>query len=95
MPNFGAIPEMGDITNSSATADYIQFEMTTVRTAAGTEFRCSFCGKRKDDATDWLLGFEGSKEKNVVMKYAIILFGKWDVATLSATLVVVQITTFG
>jgi len=42
------------------------------------EFFCSFCGKRKGDAKDWLLGFEGTKEKSVVMKYAITLLGKWD-----------------
>ena len=42
------------------------------------DFFCSFCGKPKDDAKDWLLGFEGIKEKSVVMKYAITLLGKWD-----------------
>ena len=42
------------------------------------ESLCSFCGKRKGDAKDWLLGFEGSKEKSVVMKYTITLLGKWD-----------------
>jgi len=42
------------------------------------EFLCSSCGKRKGDAKDWLLGFEGSKEKSVVMKYTITLLGKWD-----------------
>jgi hypothetical protein len=38
----------------------------------------SFCGKRKGDAKDWLLGFEGSKEKSIVMKYTVTLLGKWD-----------------
>lgn len=42
------------------------------------EFICSFCGKRKRDAENWLLGFEGTKEGSVVMKYAINLLGKWD-----------------
>ena len=41
------------------------------------EFICSFCGKRKRDAENWLLGFEGTKEGSVVMKYAINLLGKW------------------
>lgn len=52
--------------------------MTKLRTDPRTDFVCSFCGKRKGDADDWLLGFEGSKEKSVVMKYTITLLGKWD-----------------
>lgn len=40
------------------------------------EFLSSFCGKRKGDAKDWLLGFEGAKEKSVVMKYTMTLLGK-------------------
>jgi hypothetical protein len=51
---------------------------TTLKTTGGSEFVCSFCGKGKGDATDWLLGFEGSKEKSVVMKYTVTLLGKWD-----------------
>jgi hypothetical protein len=42
------------------------------------EFLCSCCGKRKGDAEGWLLGFEGSKEKSLVMKYTITLLAKWD-----------------
>lgn len=52
--------------------------VTTVRTAPSMEFLCSFCGKQKGDAKDWLLGFEGSKEKSIVMKYTVTLLGKWD-----------------
>ena len=52
--------------------------MTTTRTTAGTDYFCSLCGKQKGDAKDWLLGFEGMKQKSVVMKYAITLLGKWD-----------------
>jgi hypothetical protein len=52
--------------------------MTTSCTTAGTEYFCSFCGKRKGDAKDWLLGFEGMKQKSVVMKYTINLLRKWD-----------------
>jgi hypothetical protein len=52
--------------------------VTTLKTAPGIEFLCSFCGKRKGDAKDWLLGFEGSKEKSIVMKYTVTLLGKWD-----------------
>jgi len=48
------------------------------------DFFCSFCGKRKGDAKDWLLGFESTKEKSVVMKYAITLLGKWDVRSRPA-----------
>lgn len=51
---------------------------TTLTTAGRTEFVCSFCGKEKGDAQDWLLGFEGTKDKSVVMKYTISLLGKWD-----------------
>ena len=47
-------------------------------TAPKIEYVCSFCGKRKGDAKDWLLGFEGTKVKSVVMKYTITLLGKWD-----------------
>ncbi len=49
-----------------------------MRTDASNDFLCSFCGKPKGDAKDWLLGFEGSKEKSVVMKYTITLLRKWD-----------------
>lgn len=42
------------------------------------EFLCSFCGKRKGDDPDWLLGFEGSGRGGKVMKYTITLLGKWD-----------------
>ncbi|HXY11527.1 MAG TPA: hypothetical protein VEI52_27080 [Terriglobales bacterium] len=42
------------------------------------EFCCSFCGKRRGDSKDWLLGFEGTKENSVVMKYTITLLGNWD-----------------
>ncbi len=49
-----------------------------MKTALTSKIVCSCCGKRKDNAADWLLGFEGTKEKNVVMKYAIVLLGKWD-----------------
>ena len=42
------------------------------------EYFCSFCGKRKGDDQDWLLGFEGSGVTGKVMKYAITLLGKWD-----------------
>ncbi len=53
--------------------------MTTTLTKAGrTEFVCSFCGKRKGDAENWLLGFEGTKAKSVVMKYTRPLLEKWD-----------------
>jgi len=52
--------------------------MTILSTDRTTDFLCSFCGKRKGDAEEWLLGFEGRKEKSVVMKYAISLLGKWD-----------------
>ncbi|HXY08384.1 MAG TPA: hypothetical protein VEI52_11120 [Terriglobales bacterium] len=41
------------------------------------EFLWSFCGKRRGDSKDWLLGFEGTKEKSVGMKYTITLLGKW------------------
>ena len=59
--------------------------MTTLRTAAGMEFLCSCCGKRKGDAKDWLLAFEGSKEGSVVMKYTITLLRKWDEERASET----------
>jgi hypothetical protein len=42
------------------------------------EFLCSFCGKRKGDDQDWLLGFEGSGGAWKVMQYTITLLGKWD-----------------
>lgn len=42
------------------------------------EFFCESCGKRKADAQDWLLGFEGTRVKSVVLKYAITLLRKWD-----------------
>jgi len=42
------------------------------------EFLCSFCGKRKGDDQNWLLGFEGSGGPGKVMKYTITLLGKWD-----------------
>ena len=52
--------------------------MTASRTAAGTEFFCSSCGKQKDDAKDWLLAFEGTKVKSVVMKYFVALLPEWE-----------------
>jgi hypothetical protein len=70
--------EAGSVTDLSTSADYIENGVTTLRTAPSMEFLCSFCGKRKGDAKDWLLGFEGSKEKSVVMKYTITLLGIWD-----------------
>ncbi len=42
------------------------------------EYLCKFCGKPKGDAKDWVLGFEGTKAKSVVMKYAISFARKWD-----------------
>jgi len=45
--------------------------------AVTMEFLCKFCGKRKGDDQDWLLGFEGAGGGRV-MKYAITLLGKWD-----------------
>lgn len=42
------------------------------------EFICKFCGKRKTEADHWLLGFEGTKQGARVMKYNIVLLGKWD-----------------
>ena len=70
--------EARSVTDSSTTADDTECGMTTLRTASSMEFLCSFCGKRRGDAKDWLLGFEGTKEKSVVMKYTITLLGKWD-----------------
>jgi hypothetical protein len=52
--------------------------MTTLRTTDRVEFACNFCGKQKGDNTGWLVGFEGSKAKSVVMKYTITLLRKWD-----------------
>ena len=49
--------------------------MTTLSTSPTMEFNCSFCGKRKGDAENWLLGVEGTKERSVVMKYTINLLG--------------------
>lgn len=46
--------------------------------ALTTEFFCKTCGKRKGDAEDWLLGFEGSGKPGRVMKYTINLLGTWD-----------------
>lgn len=66
------------LTDSCISADYIESRMTALRTAPTMEFLCSFCGKRKGDAKDWLLGLEGTKEKSVVMKYTFTLLGKWD-----------------
>jgi hypothetical protein len=54
--------------------------MAASRTVSGTEFVCSFCGKQKGDAKDWLLALEGTQVKSVVMKYAITLLGTWDEA---------------
>jgi hypothetical protein len=53
--------------------------MTASRTGTGTEFFCSFCGRQKGDAEDWLLALEGTQVKSV-MKYAITLLGRWDEA---------------
>ena len=61
--------EARSVTDSSTSADDTECGMTTLRTASSMEFLCSFCGKRRGDAKDWLLGFEGTKEKSVVMKY--------------------------
>jgi len=52
--------------------------MTALRTVAGTEFFCSFCGKQKGHAKDWLLALEGTKVKSVVMKYAVTMLREWD-----------------
>jgi hypothetical protein len=41
------------------------------------EHICKSCGKRKGDATDWLLGFE-SVSAGRIMKGTITLLGKWD-----------------
>lgn len=45
---------------------------------AKVDFVCKYCGKPKVDAKDWLLAFEGTIEKRIVMKYTINLLGKWD-----------------
>ncbi len=58
--------------------DGTQHGVAGLRTDPTSDFLCSFCGKRKGDANDWLLGFEGSKQKSLVMKYTITLLGKWD-----------------
>ena len=42
------------------------------------EFFCTFCGKRKGDAKDWLLGFEGTRNGRLSTKYNITLLRKWD-----------------
>jgi len=42
------------------------------------EFFCKLCGKRKGNAEDWLMGFEGTRGAGIVMKYTITLLGKWD-----------------
>ena len=42
------------------------------------EYFCKYCGKRKGDDQDWLMGFEGSGGPRKVMKHAINLLGKWD-----------------
>lgn len=73
------IPKVGSASlTRPCLQDHTHSWMTTLCTAAGTEFFCSFCGKRKGDAKDWLLGFEGMTVKNVVMKYTINLLRKWD-----------------
>jgi hypothetical protein len=59
--------------------------MTALKTATGMEFSCSSCGKRKGNANDWLLGFEGTKLKGLVMKYGITLLGEWDQERASET----------
>ena len=46
--------------------------------ATTLDFVCKYCGKPKGDANDWLLAFEGTREKPIVMKYTISLLGKWD-----------------
>jgi hypothetical protein len=46
--------------------------------ATTIDFLCRYCGKPKGDAKDWLLGFEGTREKGLIMKYTISLLGKWD-----------------
>ena len=52
--------------------------MTTLKTTDSVEYVCNSCGKQKGDATGWLVGIEGTKEKSVVMKYTITLMRKWD-----------------
>jgi hypothetical protein len=42
------------------------------------EFICKFCGKRKSEAEEWVLGLEGTQEGRRVMKYTITFPGKWD-----------------
>jgi hypothetical protein len=49
-----------------------------MKTISGPGYLCSFCGRMKGHAENWLLGFEGSKEKSIVMKYTVTLLGKWD-----------------
>lgn len=39
------------------------------------EFMCTFCGKAKGNAADWLLGFEG---KTKAMKGGVTLLNKLD-----------------
>lgn len=53
-------------------------KMTTLSISPAMEFSCSFCDERKGDAENWLLGFEGTKEKSVAMKCTINLHEKWD-----------------
>lgn len=45
--------------------------------AARIDFVCKYCGKPKDEAKDWLLAFEGTREKRIVLKYTISSLGKW------------------
>ncbi len=45
------------------------------------EYICTYCGKQKGNASDWLLGFEGRKSrqsKSKSMKGAINLLNRWD-----------------
>jgi hypothetical protein len=42
------------------------------------ENRPLFSAIPRKNFKDWLLGFEGTKEKCVVMQYTITRLGKWD-----------------
>jgi hypothetical protein len=39
------------------------------------DYVCNYCGKLKEAATDWLLGFEGNTK---AMKGTVTVLGKWD-----------------
>ncbi len=43
------------------------------------EYICSYCGKQKGNASDWLLAFEGRKGgQSKSMKGAVTLLNRWD-----------------